>query len=466
MSRYHRLLAALIGVVALATAAAGGAVAFWQVQPAGSAGGAADHVGKGSTPSASVSGTTVTVTWAATTSRGGRALGYDVRRYTTATGGTGVAPSGCSTTTTALTCQDAGLASGTYYYAVTPRLGGWAGTESDRSAAVTVNAATKLGITRQPSSAATAGTAFAVQPVVAVQDASGSTVTTSSAPVTLAVTGGNGTSGFSCTATTVNAVNGVATFAGCQLTRAGSYTLTATSGSLTSVQTSTITVSAAAASRLVVTSAPVSGTAASTATLGPLTVERQDAFGNPVVGSGTVSLTSSSAGVAVFSTSSGGARTTTVTIPAGAASASFWYGDTRAGSPSITVSSEGLTSGSQTASITAGAPTKLRWLCGGTSCTTAVANGNGKGSSLTAQVQAVDSFDNPAAPSAALTVTITSGDTKEWTISSPTTATVVLATSEPSETVTVQTATGNAKPTGITASASGVTPAVLTATSP
>ena len=76
---------------------------------------------------------------------------------------------------------------------------------------------------------------FAIQPVIAVQDATGVTVTTSTAPVSLIITTGSGTAGALVVGTTmVNAVNGIATFSGLSINKAGmGYTLTATSGTLT-----------------------------------------------------------------------------------------------------------------------------------------------------------------------------------------------------------------------------------------
>ena len=56
-------------------------------------------------------------------------------------------------------------------------------------------------------------------------------------------------------------------------------------------------VAAAAGNKLVFTTAPLSGAASSSATLGPATVQIQDQFGNPVtVASATVQLSSSSTG--------------------------------------------------------------------------------------------------------------------------------------------------------------------------
>ncbi len=78
----------------------------------------------------------------------------------------------------------------------------------------------------------TAGLSLPVQPVVKVVDADGNTVTTSSVPVTLAVT--NNKANLYGT-TTVNAVNGVATFSDLIVILAGSnYSLTAISPGLSS----------------------------------------------------------------------------------------------------------------------------------------------------------------------------------------------------------------------------------------
>lgn len=70
---------------------------------------------------------------------------------------------------------------------------------------------------------------FVVQPVITVQDAGGNTVTSSTAAVTLAVTGAT----LTCTVNPKSAVAGVATLAGCALSPVGSYPLSATAASLT-----------------------------------------------------------------------------------------------------------------------------------------------------------------------------------------------------------------------------------------
>ena len=91
-----------------------------------------------------------------------------------------------------------------------------------------------------------------------------------------------------------------------------------------------------------------------TANAGPITVQEQDAFGNPTFSPVTVNLTSSSA-AGVFSLTSGGAPVTSVTIPGGAVSSvAFYYGDTVAGTPTITASAPPLASNTQVETIQPG----------------------------------------------------------------------------------------------------------------
>ena len=102
----------------------------------------------------------------------------------------------------------------------------------------------KLAFTTQPAGAA-AGAPFTAQPVVTVLDGNGNTASSSSAAVTVAITQSTGTSGALLSGTTtVNAVNGVASFSGLGINLAGSgYTLTATSGDLFPVTSSAFSVS-------------------------------------------------------------------------------------------------------------------------------------------------------------------------------------------------------------------------------
>ena len=129
----------------------------------------------------------------------------------------------------------------------------------------------KLTFTAQPS-VGYAGQPFAIQPVVAITDAGGNVATTSSATITLTLSGGTSGAVLSCTGGVSRAtVAGVATFGGCSINAQGSnYVITALATnvvptvSLASAVTSAFSVSAPAAqitvtpsSRVIVWAKPV-----------------------------------------------------------------------------------------------------------------------------------------------------------------------------------------------------------------
>ncbi|MEA2126909.1 MAG: hypothetical protein QOI80_3691, partial [Solirubrobacteraceae bacterium] len=91
-----RLAAILALLTALLAAAPAGA--YWSASGSGPGTGTVDTRGAGNTPTAGVSGQTVTVTWAQTSFHGGllgtfSGGGYTVRRYLS-TGGAAVTPGG------------------------------------------------------------------------------------------------------------------------------------------------------------------------------------------------------------------------------------------------------------------------------------------------------------------------------------------------------------------------------------
>lgn len=94
---------------------------------------------------------------------------------------------------------------------------------------------------------------------------------------------------------------------------------------------------------------------------GPLTVERQDASGNPVTnGNLTVNLsTTSPHEKGKFSLTSGGTAITSLTIPDGSSIAQFYYYDETAGTWIITASATGLTSATQNITVNPGAATQF-----------------------------------------------------------------------------------------------------------
>ena len=127
-------LAAVIGL----SVAGSGAWAYWS---AGSGTGGnglalASSVGAGQTPTAISSGTTVKVSWAASTLSSGAAVsGYIVKRYNATTSALQTIGSGCSGTVTVLTCTETSVPSGQWTYTITPVYStNWSGAESPKSA--------------------------------------------------------------------------------------------------------------------------------------------------------------------------------------------------------------------------------------------------------------------------------------------------------------------------------------------
>src|SRR5947209_1490001 len=130
------------GIGVAAASIAGAAFAFWASTDASNpAVAVADSIQAGNTPAVGLSNQDVTLTWTATTTASGASVtGYTVARYTASSGGTRTAATGgCSGTVTVLTCTEQSVPNGTWYYAVTPIISQWSGTESGRGS-VTVTA--------------------------------------------------------------------------------------------------------------------------------------------------------------------------------------------------------------------------------------------------------------------------------------------------------------------------------------
>ncbi len=213
----------------------------------------------------------------------------------------------------------------------------------------------------QTPTSGTVGTPVTPQPEVAVEDALNNIVTSDLSSVTLQIvsyTGSSGQGSFSSTCSGVESY-GIVQFSDCSLSTAGTYVIKAvdSSSGVAATPTASVTVTGAPVAKLVFTTAPASGAASKTANVGPITVQEQDAFGNPTFAPETVNLSSSST-TGVFSLTAGGAPVTSVTIPGGTVSSvSFYYGDTLAGTPTITASSPpavGLASGTQVETINPG----------------------------------------------------------------------------------------------------------------
>ena len=142
-----RLSAVTVAVVAV-VGTAGAALAAWTIGSLGASGrSTARTLPVGPTPTATASGSTVTVSFSQV-SVGGSVLGslagggYTVKRYNGA-GAAQTMNAACNTTLSGsgatLSCAEAGVSSGTWSYRVTPRLSGWTGVEGVASSAVTVS---------------------------------------------------------------------------------------------------------------------------------------------------------------------------------------------------------------------------------------------------------------------------------------------------------------------------------------
>ncbi|MGO4692122.1 hypothetical protein [Glaciibacter sp. 2TAF33] len=415
-----RRLAVTVAVLASGILGVAGAIpasAYWQ-----SAGTGAGTIATGTLAAPTnvtvpaASSTTVTVGW--TASVGSPApTGYFITRTS---GSTTVAA--CATSKTALvsgtSCTDAAVPVGTYTYAVTAVYRSWTAA-SAASGNVTVATASKLVFTSAPTTTA-AGTALSV--AVAVQSSTGVTVPTAGVPVTVALGANPGNGTLSGVKTATTDASGVATFTGLRLDKVGvGYTLLAAGTGLVGATSPAFAVTAGAAATMAFTTSAVSGSASATASLGPLTVQVLDAFGNATVapaGGISLSFASTSTGVAVFSPTPQGAAAP-VGIAAGASSATFFYGDTKAGPVQITVSSA-LPAISQAATITAAAASKLLITQQPTTTRQGMVI-----RSVTAII--VDAFGNPTASTAAVSIAILNNPSLQGraTLSGTTTRTAV-----------------------------------------
>ncbi len=229
------------------------------------------------------------------------------------------------------------------------------------SSSITVSpaAASKLAVSQPPSANATAGIAFAQQPQVTVLDAYGNTVTSYATAITAAETSG-GYLNATTSAQTATPSSGVASFSGLYVTNAATVTLIFTGSGVSSATSAGINVSAAPVSKLAFTTAPA--TVAAGAASGTITVQRQDAFGNPNTTEATrsVTLSSTSSGTVTFNPAS-------LSIATGASSASFTYADTLAGKPTITAASTSPTtiaSATQQETVNAATPSSISFVQG------------------------------------------------------------------------------------------------------
>ena len=134
----------------------------------------------------------------------------------------------------------------------------------------------------------------------------------------------------------------------CSATATGAHTVTANDAGHT--DTASLTVSASAASKLAITTAPQSLTAGVTSNT--ITAQLQTSAGAPVNASSAiiVNLSTNSTG-GLFRNTADTATITSVTIASGTNSASFKYRDSRSGAATITTSTTNLLSGTQSETV-------------------------------------------------------------------------------------------------------------------
>ena len=152
---------------------------------------------------------------------------------------------------------------------------------------ISPNVAAQLTIGTQPSATATAGVAFAQQPVIRIEDAYGNLVN-SSAAVTVARNSGSGTLQGT---TTVNAVAGIATFSGLNHLVAGTINLQFTSPGLNSATSTDIVIGAAAAAKLAIVTQPSATATAGVAFAQQPVIWIEDQYGNRVTTDSSTQVT-------------------------------------------------------------------------------------------------------------------------------------------------------------------------------
>ena len=221
------------------------------------------------------------------------------------------------------------------------------------SVVVSPGTASKLVIATQPSSSATAGVAFAVQPVVDVEDQDGNIETgDNTTVVSVALSNGGGLPEGT---TSVTVKDGVATFAGLNETTAGTIALQFSAGSLTAGPSSNILVSPAAPFRLKIETQPSSTATAGQAFGTQPVIDELDQYGNlETTDSGTVITASLSFG-------NGPLLGTTKATLAGGVATFTNLADSLVGTIALGFSGGGLSVGpSNNIVITAGVATGLK----------------------------------------------------------------------------------------------------------
>jgi hypothetical protein len=199
--------------------------------------------------------------------------------------------------------------------------------------AIDVTAAAQQLVLRSKAFTSVAAGALLGEFVVEVQDAQGNLATQFTSPVTLTPQGPSGATFAPGGVATVNAVGGVATFAGLALRTAGSYTLKATAGGDVPPTTGpAFTVTAGPATTLVLASGSAQSALGGAALSAPIVAKATDTYGNGISG---ITLT--------FTPVTGSVSpTTAVTTTSGTAQTTWTLGATL-GTQTVNITASGLT---------------------------------------------------------------------------------------------------------------------------
>ncbi len=321
-ARFSGVAGCLFGAVLLALV--GSAVAFFTANGTGNATAAVSKLTAptiaAATPGA---GGTVTLSWSAMTPPGEGTVTYYVTRDGGKPGGN--CPSSTAPTSVT-TCSDGAVPIGEHTYEVTALWRSWQATSTGKTAKVTAGAAVAFTV----SASATAITAGGSSNLtISAKDEAGNVVPTYTGSHSLTFSGaGASPGGTKATvadssgtaiefgaATAINFSSGVATVASSKngvlkLYGAGSASIVATEGTITTPSPPTITVAAAAAGKFVLSAASATPTAGA---IDELTATAQDTYGNTATSyTGSHSLVFSGAGA------SPGGNTPTVSDSTGA----------------------------------------------------------------------------------------------------------------------------------------------------
>ncbi|MBI4547791.1 MAG: putative Ig domain-containing protein, partial [Ignavibacteriae bacterium] len=218
---------------------------------------------------------------------------------------------------------------------------------------ITAGSATQLAFVQQPTNT-TAGSTISPPVTVQLRDAFGNNVDSSDVAITMTLSSGTGT--LSGTTSHPTNSSGLATFDNLSIDLAGSKTLTASSGSLTSAVSNSFSISSTSATQLAFVQQPTN-TQAGAAITPSVTVQVRDTFGNDVAVSGVAITMTLSSGTGILS-----GTTTRTTNSSGLAS----FNDLSinlAGSKNLTASSGSLTPAVSNAfTISAGTASQLAFV--------------------------------------------------------------------------------------------------------